>query len=96
MPEFLVAFVPDTGYRIGYLLREQPGWEDHASFMDSLAYEGFIRMGGPGGKGPFVHLAVTSGSMKEAVEIFTADPWKASGLIEEVGIENWEILLGTP
>jgi uncharacterized protein len=31
--------------------REQAGWDEHAGFMDGLAEEGFIILGGPIGEG---------------------------------------------
>lgn len=31
--------------------REQPGWSEHAAFMDALAEEGFVVLGGPIGEG---------------------------------------------
>jgi hypothetical protein len=31
--------------------REQEGWEEHAAFMDDLAEEGVILLGGPIGEG---------------------------------------------
>jgi hypothetical protein len=31
-------------------LREQDGWEAHAAFMDALAEDGFIVLGGPYGQ----------------------------------------------
>jgi hypothetical protein len=32
-------------------MREQDGWDDHAAFMDALAEEGFVVLGGPLGEG---------------------------------------------
>jgi hypothetical protein len=32
-------------------LAEQPGWDEHASFMNALAEEGFVVLGGPLGDG---------------------------------------------
>ena len=31
--------------------REQAGWSEHAAFMDALAEEGFVVLGGPIGEG---------------------------------------------
>jgi hypothetical protein len=31
--------------------REQAGWDEHAAFMDALADEGFVVLGGPIGDG---------------------------------------------
>jgi hypothetical protein len=31
--------------------REQDGWDAHAAFMDALAEEGFVILGGPMGEG---------------------------------------------
>lgn len=32
-------------------MRKQKGWKDHAEFMDALAAEGFVVLGGPWGEG---------------------------------------------
>jgi uncharacterized protein YciI len=74
-------------------MREQDGWDGHAAFMDALAADGFIVLGGPLGDGStFLHV-VAAASRPEIEARFAADPWTATELLRLVSIEPWEILL---
>ena len=39
-------------------LREQDAWDEHAAFMEALADEGFIVLGGPLGEDRVMHVVV--------------------------------------
>jgi hypothetical protein len=58
-------------------IRQQEQWDQHAAFMDALAEEGFIILGGP--LGVEARLA--------------EDPWTPLRMLRTVSIERWEILL---
>jgi uncharacterized protein len=74
-------------------MRAQDGWIEHAAFMDALADEAFIVLGGPLGEGDRRFLHVVEASSAAAVrERLAADPWEARQLTT-VGVEPWEILL---
>ena len=77
-------------------MREQEGWDDHAAFMDALADEGFIHLGGPLGEGDrrFLHI-VDAASVEVIRERLAADPWEARQLAT-VDIEPWQVLLRSP
>jgi len=75
-------------------LREQAKWDEHAAFMDALADEGFIVLGGPIGDGERTLLIVNAGSEQEIEPRFAGDPWTQMGLLRIARIERWEILLG--
>ena len=77
-------------------MREQDGWEDHAAFMDALAEDGFVVLGGPLGDGDrrFMHV-VEAPSAEAVAERLAADPWEAAQLAT-VAIEPWQILLRSP
>ena len=74
--------------------REQDGWEEHAAFMDALAEEGFIVLGGP----------ISAGSSEDALLIVDAqdeetlrarladDPWPQELLTIE-SIRPWSVWL---
>ena len=47
----LVRNVPGPTWDHSKGRREQAGWDAHASFMDALAAEGFVVLGGPVGAG---------------------------------------------
>jgi uncharacterized protein YciI len=77
-------------------MREQDRWDDHAAFMDALAEDGFIVLGGPLGDGDrrFMHV-VEAASAEAARERLAADPWEAAQLAT-VAVEPWQILLRAP
>ena len=74
-------------------MREQERWDDHAAFMDALAEEGFVVLGGPLGDGStFMHVVAAAG-VDEVEARFAADPWVPMELLRTTAIEPWEILL---
>lgn len=75
-------------------MREQKQWKDHAAFMDALAEEGFVVLGGPWGEGEQRFLLVFNAESKETVEgSLGDDPWTRMGLLRIAEIDYWEILL---
>ena len=74
-------------------LREQAGWDEHASFMDSLVANGFIVLGGPlAGDREILH-AVSARSEQEVRERLAQDNWAQNGMLTVISIEPWTILL---
>jgi len=74
-------------------MREQDGWDDHASFMDGLVEEGFILLAGPL-EGERETLWIVEADSKEAVqERMAQDPWAASGMLRPLRIESWNVVL---
>jgi len=74
-------------------LREQAGWDEHASFMDGLVDTGFIKLGGPleGGRDT---LHIIEAESEEAIRRrLEEDPWTANGMLRTAAIERWTILL---
>jgi uncharacterized protein YciI len=74
-------------------MRAQPLWDEHAAFMNGLAAEGFVVLGGPLGSGEEVLLVIDSTSEEAVRERLAADPWSRSGLLEIARVEPWTILL---
>ena len=74
-------------------MREQAAWGEHATFMNALAAEGFVVLGGPLGDGAEVLLIVDAVSDDAIRRRLAADPWSATGLLEIALIEPWTILL---
>ena len=79
-------------------MRGQAEWAEHAAFMNALAAEGFIVLGGPLGAGDLgaggeVLLIVDATSEEVVRARFAADPWSRSGLLEIARVEPWTILL---
>ena len=77
--------------------REQPGWDDHAAFMDELADRGVIVLGGPIGEGDGENtlLILAVGSEAEARATLEPDPWFES-VLTVVCIRRWSVWLRAP
>jgi len=75
-------------------MRQQEQWEEHAAFMDALADDGFVILGGPLGDGEkFLHIIAAES--EQAIEVRLADdPWTPLRLLRTASVERWEILLG--
>jgi uncharacterized protein YciI len=74
-------------------MREQEQWDAHARFMDALAEEGFIVLGGPLDNGSYTLLIINAESRQAIEARFAGDPWTAMELLRIAKIERWEILL---
>jgi len=79
----------------GTPMREQTGWSAHAVFMNALADEGFVVLGGPIGDGSphRAMLIVAAPSEQEVERRLAEDPWRRDGVLKVTSIERWEILL---
>jgi uncharacterized protein YciI len=91
-----VIRVPGPAWVTGQGMREQDGWEAHAEFMDALAAEGFIVLGGPlaDGHGRALHI-VDAADEQEIERRFAHDPW-SDDFLRIDSIERWTILLEAP
>ena len=79
-------------------MRSQAQWAEHAAFMNGLAAEGFIVLGGPLGTGELLAgeevLLIINAIREEAVRArFDADPWTKSGQLIITRVEPWTVLL---
>lgn len=74
-------------------MREQALWPEHARFMNALAAEGFVVLGGPLGDGEEVLLVIHAESEAALRARFAADPWTGAGLLQVARVEPWTILL---
>jgi uncharacterized protein YciI len=94
MTYFAVFREPGSTWDRSRPMRRQDGWDAHAAFMDGLAAEGFIVLGGPLGPGEARFLIVVTAADERAVRARLAeDPWEPARRLRTVAIERWEILL---
>ena len=77
-------------------LREQDRWDEHAAYMDALADDGFVVLGGPLGDGSTFLLIIDAESEQEIETRLADDPWTPMDLLRIARIDRWEILLGEP
>ena len=77
-------------------MREQKGWNEHAAFMDALANEKFIILGGPlRTNSRHRTLLIFDAPDEETIRTrMAADPWIRDGTLRIINIYRWEILLG--
>ena len=75
-------------------MREQVEWIQHAAFMNRLAGDGFVVLGGPIGDEARFLLMVNAEDERAVEERLAQDPWTPLGLLTVATIEPWQILLG--
>jgi len=75
-------------------MRGQQAWAEHVAFMDNLAADGFVVMGGPVGSDEqdFL-LAVRAADEREIRPTLERDPRSQSRQLELRSIQPWIILL---
>ena len=75
-------------------MRAQRAWAEHAAFMDNLAADGFVVLGGPVGHDEHDFLfAVEAADEREIRSTLERDPWSQSRQLELRSIQPWIILL---
>jgi uncharacterized protein YciI len=75
-------------------MREQDGWHEHAAFMDALADEGFVVLGGPVGDGDRRFMFAVDAPSDVAIRArLAADPWEHTNQLTTVDVQPWQILL---
>lgn len=91
---FLVEQVAGPAWDPQRPRREQPGWAQHAAFMDRLVEEGFIVLGGPVGEddGDYALLMVEADDLPSVHLRLAPDPWDGTVLISR-SIKPWQLWL---
>lgn len=75
-------------------MRQQEQWGKHAAFMDALADDGFVILGGPLGDGEEKFLLIIAAESEQAIAARLAnDPWTPLRLLRTASVQRWEILL---
>jgi uncharacterized protein YciI len=91
---YLVEYAKGPAWDHSRGRREQARWSEHAAFMDALAEEGFVVLGGPIGEGDGENVLLVVEADGEATirARLAPDPWPE----EQLGIESirpWSIWL---
>ena len=90
---FAVRRVRGPAWNPAVPMREQKLWAEHAAFMNALATEGFVVLGGPLADGAEVLLIIDAPGEDAVRTRLAGDPWSPAGLLEIIRIEPWTILL---
>ena len=89
---FAVLRAHGPAWKHGQPLEAQEGWLAHAGFMDEMAAEGFIVLGGPLGADEAL-LIIRAKDEAEVRARLRADPW-GEEMLTFVRIAPWTIRLG--
>ena len=96
MSHFLVTEVPGPDWDPARPRRQQDGWDEHAAFVDGLAAEGLVVVGGPLGDpdhGPALLVFAATGE-DEVRKRLADDPWMDT-ILKVESIQPWSIWVGT-
>jgi uncharacterized protein YciI len=74
-------------------MREQQDWAGHATFMNALAEDGFVVLGGPIGDGTRrgARLIVRTHTEQDVRDRMADDPWMQLGLLEMESMEEGQV-----
>lgn len=96
MPLFVVVEEQGPNWKSGSSMRSQPGWQEHARFIDALEAQRVVVLGGPlhhpsGHRAMLVFDAPDEATVRRRL---SEDPWIQSGSLQVREIESWELLIG--
>jgi len=92
---FVVIRTRGPAWQGSQSLEGQPDWAGHASFMNALAREGFVVVGGPLEGTPDVVLIVRAESADEIRARLAADPWAITDQLRVTRVAPWTVRLGS-
>ena len=92
---FAVIRTRGPAWQDGRPLESQADWAGHASFMNALAKEGFVILGGPLEGTADVLLVVRAATADEARARLAGDPWTRNDLLRIGRIAPWTLRLGS-
>jgi uncharacterized protein YciI len=74
-------------------VREQPGWDEHAEFIDALVKKGTFVMGGPFADNSGSMSLLEGVSIDEARQIVADDPFVANGVFVLENVREWDVFV---
>ena len=72
-------------------IREQPGWDEHADFVDDLVARGIMVMGGPFADYSGSATVLENVTEEEARDLVAADPFVANGVFVVDDVRAWKV-----
>jgi uncharacterized protein YciI len=72
---------------------EQPGWDEHAAFIDDLIERGIFVMGGPLADQQGSQSLLENVTEDEARELVLQDPFVENGVFELEEVRAWNIFV---
>jgi len=95
MPLFAVIRTRGSAWRASQPLEGQSEWTSHASFMNALARDKFVMLGGPLEGSADVLLIVNADTADEIRSRLAEDPWSRNDLLRIARITPWTLRLGS-
>jgi len=74
-------------------VRDQPGWDAHAAFVDELVERGTMVMGGPFSDDSGSMILLEGVDSSAAEQLFDADPFVENGVFVLDEIREWTIFV---
>ena len=74
-------------------VREQPGWGEHAEFIDALIAKGTFVMGGPFSDNSGSLSLLEGVSIDEAKRIIAEDPFVENGVFVLDDLREWDVFV---
>jgi uncharacterized protein YciI len=90
---FLMFRDPGPAWVPGVPTRQQPLWNEHATFMDRLDEQGRIVLAGPYADCSRALVIMEARDADEALALLRDDPWVTSGILVDGGVIEWTIFL---
>jgi uncharacterized protein YciI len=96
MPQlFVVTRTRGPAWQDSRPMEGQADWAAHASFMNALAKEGFVILGGPLEGSSDVLLIIRAKTLDEVRSRLAEDPWTRNELLRITRIAPWTLRLGS-
>jgi hypothetical protein len=92
---FVVIRTRGPAWQESLPLEGQADWTPHASFMNSLAKEEFVILGGPLEGTSDVLLVVRATTPDEVRSRLAEDPWAGKDLLRIARVAPWTLRLGS-
>lgn len=90
---FAVTRMRGQAWDVSKSMEAQPEWSAHATFMNRLAADGFVVLGGPIGDEGDVLLIVNAPDENKIYSTLGCDPWSKLDLLPIRTIQRWTIRL---
>ena len=90
---FVILWAPGPAWVAGKIVREQPYWAEHATFMDRLFEDGMVVQGGPFADASGSLVIVEAESEQEVAEVFASDPFVVQGIFALSSRKQWLLFL---
>ena len=90
---FAVTRMRGQAWDASKTMEAQQEWSEHATFMNRLAADGFVVLGGPIGNEGDVLLIVNAADESKIHSTLACDPWSKLDLLPVRTIQRWTIRL---